>query len=729
MRPQTGRRPTRTRPAPLAGAPPRHDIRRAADALRLLGSASALLLALLLAVATRGFARRVQHGLLSAAAAVPPGVRGATVAAVQIAAALGLVALVTVLIVRRRGDGLLRVVAAAALAAASAWVLIHAFVLHSRPADWPAELGPQGALLRAGWPSAVFLAGYAAAVTAGAPWLTHRWRRALRALVLWSAALCAATAVIVPLEAVVALAVGATAASAVLVIGGAADERPVPAAILDALVGCGIPAINLHALPSAEQRAGDGVRYVAVTSGPSFSVRVLAAEDRDRDVFRRWSRRLLLSDPGDQPVQPSAAVEHELLMLVAARRAGAGVPEAVTAFPVAGGAMLVTAGEQADRRLGDGDITDITDAVLVDAWTSVARLQERRIAHRALIPDHVLVAPDGTTGLTAFARGRLDASAADLGSDLAVLLASTALLVGVERAVKAALDGLGADLLATVVPYLQPLALIGPTRRAVADHDRAAMRAVRATAGHRTLRPGKAPNLLREVSAAVREAAGVPSAKPAPLARFTWKRALSLVGAFLVIQLVLPQLAHAGSALSALRTANWWWILAALPTTFASQAFSAFLLSGTIPEKLPFGPNFTLQLASSFLNRITPNNVGGMALNMRFLQKAGVETGAATASVGLQSLAGALSNVIAATVFFAWAGQRHGAVHLHMPAGHWLLPVLAAALVACALLGLTRPGRRFLHEKVWRFITAAGATIASVASSPTKVAEGIVGAR
>ena len=30
-------------------------------------------------------------------------------------------------------------------------------------------------------------------------------------------------------------------------------------------------------------------------------------------------------------------------------------------------------------------------------------------------------------------------------------------------------------------------------------------------------------------------------------------------------------------------------------------------------------------MASSFVNRVTPANVGGMALNVRFMQKAGVD--------------------------------------------------------------------------------------------------------
>ena len=46
-------------------------------------------------------------------------------------------------------------------------------------------------------------------------------------------------------------------------------------------------------------------------------------------------------------------------------------------------------------------------------------------------------------------------------------------------------------------------------------------------------------------------------------------------------------------------------------------------------------------MASSFVNRVSPANVGGMALNVRFLQKAGVPTAEAVTGVGLNSIAGA----------------------------------------------------------------------------------------
>ena len=185
--------------------------------------------------------------------------------------------------------------------------------------------------------------------------------------------------------------------------------------------------------------------------------------------------------------------------------------------------------------------------------------------------------------------------------------------------------------------------------------------------------------------------------------------------------LVLPQLANAGAAVRALGNADWWWVVAAIPAIFVAQAFSTLLLRGTIPAELPFGPTYITQFGGSFLNRVTPNNVGGMALNFRYLQKAGVDTGAATGSVGLQTVAGKAAELLLVAVFFTRTGH-HTSVHFGVHSRQWLLLVISAVLAAGALLGLTPRGRRFFHDKIWGFLRSAGTTIAEVAKSPRQIA-------
>ena len=63
---------------------------------------------------------------------------------------------------------------------------------------------------------------------------------------------------------------------------------------------------------------------------------------------------------------------------------------------------------------------------------------------------------------------------------------------------------------------------------------------------------------------------------------------------------------------------------------------AAIGLAGGVPEPLAVRRRTSAaQMASSFVNRVTPANVGGMALNVRFLQKAGIEPAEAVTGIGL----------------------------------------------------------------------------------------------
>ena len=59
-------------------------------------------------------------------------------------------------------------------------------------------------------------------------------------------------------------------------------------------------------------------------------------------------------------------------------------------------------------------------------------------------------------------------------------------------------------------------------------------------------------------------------------------------------------------------------------------------------------------------------NVGGMALNVRFLQKVGIEPARAVTGIGLNVAAGGIVHVVLLFAFLAWAG-RSDANAFHIP--------------------------------------------------------------
>jgi hypothetical protein len=87
--------------------------------------------------------------------------------------------------------------------------------------------------------------------------------------------------------------------------------------------------------------------------------------------------------------------------------------------------------------------------------------------------------------------------------------------------------------------------------------------------------------------------------------------------------LVLPKLAQVGSSWQALQSADWAWLPAVIAASALTYLASAAALIGSVPIWLPVWPTVLTQAASSFINRVSPANIGGMALNVRFLQKSG----------------------------------------------------------------------------------------------------------
>ena len=111
----------------------------------------------------------------------------------------------------------------------------------------------------------------------------------------------------------------------------------------------------------------------------------------------------------------------------------------------------------------------VTDAVLDDAWANLARLHGGRIAHGNPWVGNVVVDDTGTTALVGLGDAVASATDARLRLDCVQLLATSAQLVGEDRALAAAHRGLGADDLVEVLAFLQPPALTGPAKRHIAQ--------------------------------------------------------------------------------------------------------------------------------------------------------------------------------------------------------------------------------------------------------------------
>lgn len=192
------------------------------------------------------------------------------------------------------------------------------------------------------------------------------------------------------------------------------------------------------------------------------------------------------------------------------------------------------------------------------------------------------------------------------------------------------------------------------------------------------------------------------------------------------IYLLAPQLAGATDIWSRVRHAQFGWFVAALAAAAVTYVGAAAGIEGSVAATLPFGANVATQLAAAFAGFATPAQLGGMALNTRFMQRAGVDSPVAVAAVGLNAITAVLVHFALLVAFAIWSGAN-GFGTIHLP-GRTILIVVVAIAVSAAIFGALPAGRRLVVDRVAPFLRQAASGLAEVGRHPIKIAELVGGA-
>src|SRR5436190_9432404 len=670
--------------------------RHPGDVIRLIIAGLVLAGALAVTVATRA----TYAGATAAAvtALTPPALAGRVLAGlVQAVLVTAAAAAVVVTLRHRRFRLLVSLAAAAVLASAIVIGIIH-LAGGQRPPDLATGAGQWPWLTGASLAGPALLAAAVGVTVAAGPWLSRPWRRTAWTA-LWLAALVRlVTGTASPMEAVLAFAAGVTAGAGVLVLLGVPDRRIGPSGIAAALGSAGLPVTSVE--PAGVEAKGSRPFVAAAGDGQPLFIKVLGSDQRDADLLYRAYRFIRLRDVGD--TRPAAsliqAVEHQALAAVMAERAGVAVPAVRQVIKTADGSALLAMervnGSSLDRIPGP----DISETMLRELWKEVDGLHRARIAHRSLRAPNIVADRTGRPWIVDFSFSELGATQRQMALDVAELLASLAALIGADRAVGSAVAVIGPDGVAAAVPLLQPLALSAGTRRAIARHD----------------------GLLTKTRAAAAAASGREDQELARIQRVRLRTLLAIAAVAGAFYYLLPQLAQVGSSWQAIQSADWAWLPLVIILSATTYLASAIGLMGAVLPRIRFWPTVLAQAASSFVNRVSPANVGGMALNARYLQMSGVEASAGVAAVGVNSLVGAVVHLILIVIFFAWSSRRIGQA-FKLPPTSTLLAILAIILAVIGIVLATRPGRRFAKGTLVPGVRSAAASLSRVARNPGKM--------
>jgi glycosyltransferase 2 family protein len=610
------------------------------------------------------------------------------------------VALAVRQLVRRQGRRLVEAAATGfvtfALVTAADAVMQHGFATHLYDAI---------VMARPGVSHMTPLDGYLASITA---YLTmiglsgrHRWQTAVWLVYGGYALVNLAASRTTVLSLLITLLAGRVIGLGVRYAAGSMSLRPSAVEIAAALgtAGCQLTEMRRVTPLGTESR-----RYAAAErAGDLLDVYVYDQDQEAAGAFYRLYRsvRLQVQAAHRTPLSVDRTVERRALLSYAAQNAGAPSPRL---------RALVRAGPEAVALAHDhyAGVTlakhtgELADAELDQIWTAVSELHAGRITHGSLTADRILLASSGQVMLLDLSSGEVAATDLELRLDLVQFVTELSLHAGPERTAALVTRKLPTGEVAALVPLLQTVVL-APSTKAALSHNKEIL-----------------PDLRKHLLAAV--PGGVVA--PVQLERIRLRTLVTMVATVVAVYLVAGELVRHNLA-STLRGADWRWGVVALALSALTYVGATLSLSGFVTERLSFVQTMLVQLASSFVTLVTPAAVGGVALNIRYLQRRKVSAPLAVATVGVSQVVAFVLHILLLVVFFAITGAADSQPFRPPTWVYFLL----AGLVAAALAVLAFPaGRRLLRARVAPTLSQVLPRLLQLAQKPAKLVEGIGGA-
>ncbi|KAB1981829.1 lysylphosphatidylglycerol synthase transmembrane domain-containing protein [Streptomyces triticiradicis] len=600
-----------------------------------------------------------------------------------------------------------------------------------------------------------------------------RWRGVLWVVLLLDAFSMLVTGYTTPFSIILTVLIGWTVAYGTLYAVGSPNVRPTGRTLMAGLRHVGFHPVSAarEETPETTESGDRGRRYfVTLEDGPPLDVTVVDREQQAQGFFYRAWRRLTLRGITTRRSLQSLrqALEQEALLAYAAIAAGANAPKLIATSELGPDAVMLVYEHTGAHTLDSLPDELITEELLRDTWHQVQALQSRRIAHRRLAGDAILVDRSGTVILTDLRGGEIAAGDLLLRMDIAQLVTTLGLRVGAERAVASAVGVLGPDAVADCLPMLQPIALTRSTRatlrrlaRERAQREREAVleasrqaklaRAAEAAedgaqaaqpvsekAGKKAVRAeqraekraidealdeAREEDLLTQIRHQVLLIRPQAPVEPARLERVRPRTLISFIAGAIGAYFLLTQLTHIEFG-TLFDNAAWGWVAAAALFSALSYFAAAMSLLGFVPERVPFLRTTAAQVAGSFVKIVAPAAVGGVALNTRFLQRAGVRPGLAVASVGASQLFGLGCHILMLLSFGYLTGtEKTPSLSPSRTVIAGLLTVAVFILVVTSVPLL----RKFVSTRVRSLFAGVVPRMLDVLQRPQKLVTGIGG--
>ncbi len=524
----------------------------------------------------------------------------------------------------------------------------------------------------------------------------RRWRSPSRWVVLAALGCGVALGNLTLQGAVAAVLLGTVAGLAVRLAAGVAPARPADEVIRVELARAGVVVGDLEV---TEQAAGL-IRMTGADGEGPVCISVVDPDGRGLPLVRRAGRmlRFRAAVVGRPSLSQRGDLEREVSSAALAGSAGVPVPAVVALLAVGPALVLV------ERPLDGTSLADAGDAAasgLAAAFASLRRLHGVGLAHGALTPESVVLAPDGRAGFRDLRAAQPAAGELQRDLDTVALLVGGATVVGPAAATAALRAGRApAPTPPRLAALLQPVVLPSSVRRAVRGTD-----------------------VLGELRRSLAAPDGSVAAAPR-LERFS-PRVIFTVAATTVAAFLLASQLSQVSIVDEIQRAEPLWLLVALGGSALTYLGAALVLVAFVPIALSLVRTTLVQVSTAWLTLVTPPTVGHVGLNIRFLQCSGLSLGTAAASVAVSQVATVAATVVLLLAIGWGSGVSTSRLSL-VPSADVLLVLLGAVAVVGVLLAIA-PVRRLLRSRLEPLARQSLPQLLTAATEPRRLAAALGG--
>lgn len=310
-------------------------------------------------------------------------------------------------------------------------------------------------------------------------------------------------------------------------------------------------------------------------------------------------------------ITPSLHANAERATVVKMAAHAAGVTTPAVLGVTAAGSSVFTVQEPVPNAVPLSLLPDerLTDEVLHRVVGQLQIAHRHALAHRDLDLDAFAVDSGNRAWLLNWDRGQVASTTLTRSIDLVQLIVALALRVGPQRALAAVRAVFGDMPVTLAAPVMQKTVLPQGVRKQV-------RRTNLLTRLREDMMGGVAPHHAPEVA----------------LTRFPLRTVVMAVLGVVALWVILGTL-NFSAMVQALTTAHGWWIMAAFGFSLLTYLGAAIPVVAYTPEKVRLWDATLTQVASSIVVLVAPAGVGPAAVNVRFLNRLGVPTALAVATV------------------------------------------------------------------------------------------------